>query len=794
MSENRVEYVDITPSPRILRVLGEIPFQPWQCIAELIDNSIDAFLDAGLTDDCEQKITVAWSKETVASSMRTLEICDNARGMSLEQMQNAVRAGYTSNDPIHDLGLFGMGFNIATARLGEITTISSTREGDPYWISLTLDFDAMKRSGRFTAPAKFEPKYDKSVHGTKIIVTRLKSGILETLSQKENEIRRILQKVYSPLLASTNISIIVKGKILCQQPYCVWGKERYVMWDKRPIPAIIMIDHSFGTDYFDTDRNRYLAADEVEKLTSEMGNSDPLPSNIVMREKRLHGWVGIQRYSNPDDFGIDFIRNGRKILLSDKSLFYYDNPWTGTKEIQYPVELGSTVGGRIVGEIHVDYLLPTYQKNDFDRTDYSWIQTIEYLCGIGPYLPKARKANGILEPVEAPIPLLCNAYRRSDPGTKCLALPSSIAKRFLQEFQRQVPEYIDDTLWWKAAQEEDQRRSTGNDTSAVNNGNDASDDIDDYLDGTGDTSTNDNNAGNISAGSGHAGGGSTRQTPVTPPKPTLTKDELLSKSVPVAQLTGDYGFQGVIPLKVHAYEIRNAKIIADGIEKPCFFDNDGVSCTFIYDPRHTAFTQYPMTPKGLLLQYIAERIKLRDGGNNSDLVEVYYKLSNEMMRETRIDKTALQEKADAFFKILRDKMSDALAGEKQGVLSVIHESTGEVEETISALLTDPPRLLAFQAKEIDGYDVFDILPVRTLLRLIDRFPEHVFDGRVLNVPFTAIKLTDAKATERMRDEAKERMMSFLKDGARILSSSQMNNKNELSRAAISIDFLTEALS
>lgn len=35
--------VDITPSPRILRTLGEIPFQPWQCIAELVDNSIDAF-------------------------------------------------------------------------------------------------------------------------------------------------------------------------------------------------------------------------------------------------------------------------------------------------------------------------------------------------------------------------------------------------------------------------------------------------------------------------------------------------------------------------------------------------------------------------------------------------------------------------------------------------------------------------------------------------------------------------------------------------------------------------------
>ena len=41
-----MQNVDITPTPRILRILGEIPFQPWQCIAELVDNSIDAFLDA----------------------------------------------------------------------------------------------------------------------------------------------------------------------------------------------------------------------------------------------------------------------------------------------------------------------------------------------------------------------------------------------------------------------------------------------------------------------------------------------------------------------------------------------------------------------------------------------------------------------------------------------------------------------------------------------------------------------------------------------------------------------------
>ena len=38
MSDNNF---DITPSPRVLRMLGQIEFKPWQCLAELIDNSIE---------------------------------------------------------------------------------------------------------------------------------------------------------------------------------------------------------------------------------------------------------------------------------------------------------------------------------------------------------------------------------------------------------------------------------------------------------------------------------------------------------------------------------------------------------------------------------------------------------------------------------------------------------------------------------------------------------------------------------------------------------------------------------
>ena len=102
--------IDITPTPRILRTLGEIPFQTWQCLAELIDNAIDAFsLDKeNVPDDTDKRITINWSADTMAAADRTIEISDNACGMSISQLQNAVRAGYSSNNPVSNLGLFGV--------------------------------------------------------------------------------------------------------------------------------------------------------------------------------------------------------------------------------------------------------------------------------------------------------------------------------------------------------------------------------------------------------------------------------------------------------------------------------------------------------------------------------------------------------------------------------------------------------------------------------------------------------------------------------------------------------------
>ena len=60
-----------------------------------------------------------------------------------EELIRAVTAGWSGNVDYFgvNLGLFGMGFNIATARLGRCTTIKTTKSAMKVWFVLKIDFD-----------------------------------------------------------------------------------------------------------------------------------------------------------------------------------------------------------------------------------------------------------------------------------------------------------------------------------------------------------------------------------------------------------------------------------------------------------------------------------------------------------------------------------------------------------------------------------------------------------------------------------------------------------------------------
>ena len=437
-------------------------------------------------------------------------------------------------------------------------------------------------------------------------------------------------------------------------------------------------------------------------------------------------------------------------------------------------------------------------KNDFDRSDISWIQTVEAICGTGPFLPKSRKDLGFTEPNTAPLCILVNAYRRVDKGTKCLFAPNDLSKHYAAEFRKGTCDYIDDTKWWKAAQEEDQKSNTGGSrTTEVNTGDIPSDDISEYLGGGNSISA----MGIIDAGTDMGGsstfiseGATTEEQPIEVLE-TSNMDDLLRRTTPIQQLTGkNYRFGRGYPLTVRAYELTSGEIKYKGERRPCFFQSSGIDCDFVYDPTHPVLSQYPITPQMLLLQYLSEKLKARDG--LTDIVSVYSDLVVVTMEDARLDRQALQDRASSAFELLREKLAIALKDAAEEVVRCIHESSGEVEETVSNIIQSNPSLLdAFQNMIAAGYDAIEYVPPKTLYRLVDRFPDKVFDKKALSTPYLAINLSDENATRRAREDSKDRILSYIKDTLRVIAgyNTQRVQKNELTRASLSVDFLIKEL-
>src|SRR5450759_2332470 len=112
-----MEEFNLTPSPHLLKLLGDLRFDGWQCIAELVDNSIDAIINNPQLRKEQRQIHVLIPKPGRLRDNQPLIVEDFAGGMDELELENAVRAGFSSRNTQTSLGLFGMGFNVATARL-----------------------------------------------------------------------------------------------------------------------------------------------------------------------------------------------------------------------------------------------------------------------------------------------------------------------------------------------------------------------------------------------------------------------------------------------------------------------------------------------------------------------------------------------------------------------------------------------------------------------------------------------------------------------------------------------------
>jgi len=585
--------VDITPSPRVLRMLGQIDFAPWQCLAELIDNSIDAFIDQRNAGNpaVDPKIYVQLPNEAqLRANAGEIVVKDTAGGMTAEQMKNAVRAGYSGNDPVEKMGLFGMGFNISTARMGRRTEVWTTRADDTDWTGIIIDFDDLEKKETFHAPMESRPKssseIENKVHGTEIRISRLEADRVRPLIKGAGKRRtkERLGKIYGRIMSSLGIDINYDGDVVLPYKHCVWDEKRSVETQTfGRVPARIQIDKTLEARQFCTTCWVWLLEDESE--CSACGHSE----NVVTRQRRLKGWIGIQRYFDKSHFGIDLIRNGRVIEELDKSFFKFVDE-NGDAMEEYPID-AIHWGGRIVGELDIDFVRVSHQKDAFDKLDPEWRRVTELVRGTSPLQPRIAERMGLAKN-DSPLSMLFAAYRKGTAGLKDLVpgtvdgsgLNSGPVKEYVEKFYAGDPEYQSDDKWYELVLQAEKGKR-------------------------GESKGAEKAAGDFPiAGSPpkpKPKGGGVGEDPAPPPTQDAPEpDPDLSRSYQVKELPGD------ILVKVSAF--RHKKDI-DGA--PFCVKPEGYSFRFDYNPRSPFFEEALEGPADFLLVDLAQHFLSLSAGN-----------------------------------------------------------------------------------------------------------------------------------------------------------------------------------
>jgi len=231
--------LDITPSPRLLQVLGQIPLAPWQCVAELVDNALDELLkDSSRT--AEDPLLIDIRIEDVGGATH-LVVSDNGTGMQEDEFERSLRAGHSAKNRYGSLGLFGMGFNIATARLGNRTEVSTTQLGTGESLKAIIDFRDLQKRESFSIPLE-RGEVAKSDHGTTVRV-ELSREMAKTLSGATQQRTLVSQlgDIYSFILrdsvpgltrnaTSDRVPAVISfnDEIVRPRLPCVWSDHRSV--------------------------------------------------------------------------------------------------------------------------------------------------------------------------------------------------------------------------------------------------------------------------------------------------------------------------------------------------------------------------------------------------------------------------------------------------------------------------------------------------------------------------------------------------------------------------------------
>lgn len=759
---------DITPSPRVLRMLGQIEFKPWQCLAELIDNSVDSFLEGrreAMILQPEIRISLPSQPELRAGSGK-VRIVDNGLGMTTEALEKSVKAGYSGNDPVQKLGLFGMGFNIATARLGRRTEVWTITPDAPEWTGLVIDFDELEREGKFQVPRRTRPRgvNEGQAHGTEILISKLDEDRVRPLvyGRGRSLAQEKLGRIYTRLITQVNLEIRIDGHKIKAWPHCTWDSSRRVETPIGPVAAILPINEVISPRPYCTTCWNWL--EEGENTCPVCGSSE----SVKLRQREICGWLGIQRFFDKSHYGIDLIRNGRLIEEFDKSLFYWENPENGDTELEYPIDT-TFWGGRIVGELEIDFIRISQQKDAFDKHDPQWQLVVKAIRGDGPMRPQFSEKWGFAENT-SPLARLFRGYRTGNVAGLKHLVPGGPNGKGINEacitwanlFWAGDPDYQTDAKWYEAVLVAEKARKTppSVETPLI-----------------------------VEA----AG-----EPPFTPEAEDIEEkgsSEIMPEGTVITQFEEDTSLSGTYEIRemntspaltVRALRVKSGNLAND---LPVQFTPKGASeAIYKYDPAHEYFETSLDTPLNCLLRELSVQLMLR-GNVQQDvwpITRIELQLRKSYFRESLINIEELAGEARGFLDELREFLAEelpALAPIDASILSEAHRDSIRARLLVEGQASEERVSEVISKGEFPRYLGIGFLPTA-----VATWPDAVLDGKFLSVAY-------GTASDKIRASALDQVLGPLRDVAWLCEQASMPGLNQqqwreqLARAAASLHLL-----
>jgi hypothetical protein len=735
--------IDLQPTPRVLRMLGNISFENWQCFAELIDNSIDAMCSSDIGTSIS--IDTPTKREFESNPDASITCWDDGPGMTAKQLQDSMKAGYSSNDPLSYLGLFGMGFNIASARLGNTTQVITSREGDEYWISVIIDLKKMEKERSYIRPLYKIKKEKSEHHGTIVIISDLLDRARTIRHQ--NSIKKKLSRIYSPIIKKGKVKIFFNDEELFSFGHCIWGPQRYVK-RKNPnetIPAYMEIDQIIGKEYYCENCWEWIPDAPVQEgVNSIICPKCNESSGVSVRERKLTGWVGVQRYYDPEHYGFDLIRNGRVIEELDKSLFYWMDPETGDLEKEYVLD--SPIGGRIIGELNIDFVPLTYMKDHFERADRTWGEMEKVVRGIGPLRPEKADERGFPRN-DSYLGRIYRGYKKANKVGYDDLLPGKLKpdgswgfdnrtpKLWAEHFYAGEPDYKDDLKWWELIEQTEKMKRGSSETSLP---------------------TPPQKAQTVSSVITNGTGTQIDQQVCEPQAPYPASSEIPSGLDVIhekdAALSQEYMIDQIGENKINVIVNKLSSGDLGGLPlKIRILSKDNFEA--IYDPKHPFFNEFSQEPLDLLLLELAQKFSQRkDDVKEWPPSRIYCLLKEKYSQDKLLSPKALADKSNDMLNSIKkhivdlkitvnpDSISKNVIDEvRRKVLSKLRGGDPEVNEIL--------KTTAYLAYAPDEELVYCFL----------NNPALFLDNHFWNIPFTAL------GTQELREEVKNMISGYMND-------------------------------